>query len=83
MIGGAGNDVYRVESIGDIVTELAGGGTDTVEVALPGGSNPLVSTYSIAALTQIENLTYTGGLSSTAPAIRLPTSSPAATWTTL
>jgi Ca2+-binding RTX toxin-like protein len=30
MIGGAGNDAYEVTEAGDVVTELAGGGTDTV-----------------------------------------------------
>jgi len=30
MFGGAGDDVYYVESIGDLVTELAGEGLDTV-----------------------------------------------------
>jgi Ca2+-binding RTX toxin-like protein len=30
MIGGAGNDVFEVTEAGDVVTELAGGGTDTV-----------------------------------------------------
>src|SRR5206468_6884780 len=30
MIGGAGNDTYFVDSTGDVVTELASEGTDTV-----------------------------------------------------
>jgi serralysin len=30
MSGGAGNDAYEVTETGDVVTELAGGGTDTV-----------------------------------------------------
>lgn len=30
MVGGSGHDVYMVEDLGDVVTELAGGGQDTV-----------------------------------------------------
>jgi Ca2+-binding RTX toxin-like protein len=55
MTGGAGNDTYVVGSVGDIVNELvlnsANGGVDTVESAI---------TYSLAARTNIENLTLTG-----------------------
>ena len=34
MTGGTGNDTYVVDSLSDIVTEAAGGGTDTVESSL-------------------------------------------------
>ena len=34
MTGGAGNDVYDVDSFADIVTELAGGGTDLVRTTV-------------------------------------------------
>jgi len=34
LVGGSGDDVYVVEQAGDGVTELAGGGTDTVRTAL-------------------------------------------------
>ncbi len=34
MNGGTGNDTYVVDSVSDIVTEAAGGGTDTVESSL-------------------------------------------------
>jgi Ca2+-binding RTX toxin-like protein len=34
MVGGAGNDVYVVDSTADIATEVALGGTDTVEASL-------------------------------------------------
>lgn len=51
LVGGAGNDSYIVDTTTDIITELAGGGTDTVissvDYALTDGSN-------------VENLTLTG-----------------------
>jgi Ca2+-binding RTX toxin-like protein len=50
MAGGAGNDVYEVTSVGDVVTELAGGGNDTVWTSL--------ATYTLGA--NVENL-YFGG----------------------
>jgi Ca2+-binding RTX toxin-like protein len=34
MIGGGGNDLYFVESIGDVVTEIAGEGVDTVSSSI-------------------------------------------------
>ena len=51
MIGGAGNDVYYVDDAGDILTEVAGEGTDTVIVSV------------LTAFTldnEFENLTLTG-----------------------
>ncbi|MBB4438512.1 Ca2+-binding RTX toxin-like protein [Rhizobium esperanzae] len=52
LIGGAGNDIYVVDSASDVVTELASAGTDEIRTAL--------AAYSIAALVNVENLTYTG-----------------------
>jgi Ca2+-binding RTX toxin-like protein len=49
MIGGAGNDTYTVDNAGDVITELAGGGTDTV-----------FSNRSYILSTQLEHLTLTG-----------------------
>jgi Ca2+-binding RTX toxin-like protein len=49
MVGGAGNDTYTVDNVGDVVTELAGEGTDRVQAAV---------TYTLAA--EVENLTLTG-----------------------
>ncbi|MGO8579361.1 calcium-binding protein, partial [Rhizobium leguminosarum] len=50
--GGAGNDIYVVDSASDIVTELASAGTDEIRTSL--------AAYSIAALINVENLSYTG-----------------------
>jgi Ca2+-binding RTX toxin-like protein len=49
MKGGAGNDTYRVDNVGDVITELAGLGTDTVQTAM---------TYTLG--NNVENLTLTG-----------------------
>ncbi|WP_037086684.1 calcium-binding protein, partial [Neorhizobium vignae] len=52
LVGGLGNDIYIVDMATDVVTEAAGAGTDEIRTSL--------ATYSIAALANIENLTYTG-----------------------
>ena len=49
MVGGQGNDTYFVDATGDIVTEAANAGTDTIVTTL--------ASYSISALTNVENLT--------------------------
>ena len=49
MVGGLGNDTYVVDNTGDVVTENANEGTDTVQAAV---------TYTLAA--NVENLTLTG-----------------------
>ncbi|MFO1250405.1 MAG: calcium-binding protein [Inhella sp.] len=49
MLGGAGDDTYVVDATGDVITELTGNGTDTVETAL---------TYTLPA--EVENLKLTG-----------------------
>lgn len=49
MTGAGGNDTYVVGSLDDLITELAGGGTDTVESAI---------SWTLGA--ELENLTLTG-----------------------
>ncbi len=51
LIGGTGNDTYVVDSASDVITEAASAGTDTVQAGV---------TYSISAVTNVENLTLTG-----------------------
>jgi hypothetical protein len=50
MIGGAGNDIYSVDNAGDVVTEAAGRGTDTVKATS--------SSYTLGD--DVERLTFTG-----------------------
>src|SRR5262249_48305026 len=49
LIGGLGNDTYVVDNTGDVITENANEGTDTVQTSI---------TYTLAA--NFENLTLTG-----------------------
>jgi Ca2+-binding RTX toxin-like protein len=49
MTGNAGDDIYFVNDVGDTVTELAGGGVDTVNAAI---------SYTLAA--EVENLSLLG-----------------------
>ncbi len=52
LTGGTGNDTYVVDGLGDMVNELAGEGTDTIQTGI---------TYTLATLTNVENLTLAGG----------------------
>ncbi len=49
LIGGAGNDIYIIDNTGDVITENANEGTDSVQSSV---------TYALAA--NVENLTLTG-----------------------
>src|SRR5512140_3180380 len=53
MIGGSGNDIYFIDNIDDSITELPGGGTDTVNI------NRSVD-LTLAPFTEIENAVLTG-----------------------
>ena len=52
LIGGAGNDIYIVDTTTDTITELAGGGTDSVQSFVA---------FSLAALANVEDLRLNGG----------------------
>lgn len=54
LTGGLGNDLYSVDSNNDVIVELAGEGTDTIETS--------VNVYSLnpAARADIENLSFVG-----------------------
>jgi Ca2+-binding RTX toxin-like protein len=51
LIGGTGNDIYVVDSTTDTITENANEGTDTIQSSV---------TFTLATLSNIENLTLTG-----------------------
>jgi Ca2+-binding RTX toxin-like protein len=51
LTGGTGNDTYVVDSAGDVITEGAGAGIDTVNTSI---------TYSIAEQANLENIVLTG-----------------------
>ena len=52
MAGGTGNDTYHVNHVGDVVTEGAGGGTDTILASVD---------HTLAATSQIEFLQAAAG----------------------
>jgi serralysin len=52
LVGGLGNDTYVVDDAGDVVTELAAGGLDTIRTTL--------STFSLAGAANVEVLRFTG-----------------------
>ena len=49
MAGGAGNDIYVVDNVADVVTEAASAGTDRIDSSV---------TFTLGA--NVENLTLTG-----------------------
>ena len=57
MAGGTGNDTYVVDSIFDVVTELAGGGIDTIRSSV---SRTLGANQENLTLTGIANINGTG-----------------------
>ena len=52
MVGLAGNDTYIVDDLADVIVEAAAAGTDEVETEMVA--------YSLEAIANVENLTYTG-----------------------
>jgi Ca2+-binding RTX toxin-like protein len=50
MVGGVGNDTFRVDSTGDLVTEVAGEGADSVQTTL--------NSYTLGA--NVEHMIFTG-----------------------
>ncbi len=56
MNGGAGNDTYYVDTVGDTVTELAGGGTDRVWTSV---------NFTLGATTEVEELRLTNAAGGT------------------
>jgi Ca2+-binding RTX toxin-like protein len=53
MRGEAGNDTYVVDNVGDVVIEVAGAGTDTIQSSISTSLN-------VAGRLDVENLTLTG-----------------------
>jgi Ca2+-binding RTX toxin-like protein len=51
MAGGVGNDTYIVDNLGDVITENAGEGIDTIVTGI---------TYSLVGHVNVDNLTLTG-----------------------
>ena len=51
LIGGLGDDIYQVDNTTEMITELAGEGIDTVVASV---------SFSLVALTEVENLTIIG-----------------------
>jgi Ca2+-binding RTX toxin-like protein len=58
MVGGLGNDTYVVDNVGDVITENAGEGIDTVQSSI---------TYTLGA--NLENLKLTGVINGTGNAL--------------
>ncbi len=58
LVGGAGDDVYAIRNPGDVVTELAGGGTDIVYVDADAlqAAGQAIATYALTAGTAVETL---------------------------
>jgi serralysin len=54
LVGGAGNDVYIVDSATDLISEAFGEGTDTIQTALTSFDK------SGSGYANVENLVYTG-----------------------
>ena len=62
MVGGAGDDEYVVNDTGDVVSESAGGGRDTVRtsVSYDGGTNTEVEVVNAADIASFDNINLAG-----------------------
>ncbi len=60
LVGGLGDDTYVVDNAADRIVELAGEGTDTVRVAMAGGTYVLAANVEHAAITGAAAVNVTG-----------------------
>jgi Ca2+-binding RTX toxin-like protein len=60
MLGGFGNDTYVVDNLGDVIDEMMGDGTDTVQSSVSFGRDPATLFMTPPPQLGIENIVLTG-----------------------